>query len=281
MIPEFHYTVAWRAPGIHPGSHRSGQLGGGHEFAGHAPFIANPDPRHLDIRASLHDPFGQPMVRQFRQRSAIPVFVIADLSASMGFRGTGSKLETLAQFTAAAAWSAYRQGDRFGFIAADESIRWDLLLPLRVHKGAAPELYERLRGLEPAGRSALALNEVALHLGKQRALVFLVSDFHFPLERLDGLLDSLTRHDVVPVALWDSAEYERLPNWGLVYVEDPETGEKRRLFMRPSLREKFKEAFAARREALTRLCARRGRAPFFVVDRFDAEALTRYFLAGG
>jgi uncharacterized protein (DUF58 family) len=280
LISEFHYSVSWRAPGAHPGAHRSAQSGGCYEFAGHVPFTARPDPRHLDLRASLTDPFGQLLVRSFRQRSAIPVFVVADLSASLGFRGTASKRDTLAAFTAAAAYSAYRSGDPFGFVACDQAIRWDLLLPPRFHKGAAPELYERLSALTPAGRSAEGLHQAAAHLGRSRALVFLVSDFHFPPERVEALLSSLIRHDVVPVVLWDRAEYERLPAFGLVYVEDPETGERRRLFMRPSLREKFRAAFAARREALVRLCAQRGREPFFMVDGFDADDLTRYFYSG-
>lgn len=277
MIPEFHYAVPWRAAGAHPGTHRSGQRGGGYEFAGHVPFVSNPDPRHLDFRASLHDPFGQLMVRSFRQRSSIPVFVVADLSASMGFEGSARKLETLACFTAAAAYSAYRSGDPFGFVGCDQTIRSDLLLPMRFHKGAAPDLYRRLSSLVPTGTSAAALHQAAGHLGRQRALVFLVSDFHFPLDRVDSLLGSLGRHDVVPLVLWDSAEYARLPAWGLVYVEDPESGERRRLFMRPGLREKFRLAFEQRRGDLIHLCTRRGREPFFAVDGFDADDLTRYF----
>ncbi len=280
MIAEFHYTVGWRAPGAHPGTHAGAGFGGGHEFAGHVPFLANPDPRQLDIRASLHDPFGLPMARAFRQRVAIPVYVIADLSASLGFRGISSKLATLADFAAACAYSAYRTGDSFGFIGCDETLREDLFLPCRFHKGAAPELHERLRGFPARGRSAEGLHRAAPRLGRQRALVFLASDFHFPLAQVASLLDSLVRHDVVPVVLWDSAEYGHLPPRGLAYVEDPETGARRRLFMRPGLREKFREEFAKRREALTRLCAARGREPFFVVDRFDADGMTRYFFSG-
>jgi uncharacterized protein (DUF58 family) len=276
---EFHYTVRWRAPGAHPGGHPSGQWGGGWEFAGHAPFVHSPDPRHIDIRASFHDPFEQIVVRRFRQRSAIPVFVLADLSASMGFRGAFGKIETLARFTASAAYSAYRSGDPFGFVGCDEAVRLDLLLPLRLHKGAAPGLYERLRQLEPSGRSAEGLHQAASHLGRQRALVFLVSDFHHPLDRIDGLLGSLARHDVVPVVLWDPAEYERLPAYGLAHLEDPETGERRRLFLRPALRERFRQAFAARRADLVHLCTQRGREPFFMEAGFDADALSRYFFA--
>lgn len=280
MIPEFHYRTGWRSPSARPGHHRSSQFGGGHEFSGHAPLVNNPDPRNLDIRATLHEPFGQLMVRTFRQRSTVPVYVIADLSASLGFRGVAEKMAILSRFTASAAYSAYRTGDPFGFIACDETVRGELSLPLRLHKGAAPELVQRLSAFAPRGKSADGLHRAALHLCKQRALVFLVSDFHFPLECVADLLGGLIRHDVVPVVLWDSAEYRRLPNWGLVYVEDPETGERRRLLMRPGLRKKFHAAFAQRREDLTRLCFRYGREPFFLIDSFDADALTEYFLRG-
>lgn len=277
MIPEFHYHVNWRSPGIHPGHHRSAQHGGGYEFAGHAPLTTNPDPRNLDIRATLHDPFGQLMVRTFRQRSAIPVYVVADLSASMGFQGAASKTELLAEFTASVAYTAYRTGDFFGFIGCDSTIRWDLVLPLRWHKGAAPELLQDLKTLRPRGKSSDGLNEVAPHLGKQKSLIFLVSDFHFALDHLDTLLKTLVRHDVVPVVLWDSAEYDQLPSWGLIYVEDPETGARRRLFMRPALREKVRASFAKRRNDLGEICMLHGREPFFLIDRFDPDELTRYF----
>ncbi|SMF96851.1 Protein of unknown function DUF58 [Methylomagnum ishizawai] len=280
MIPEFHYAVGWRTAGLHPGGHVGARFGGGHEFAGHAPFLAHPDPRHLDFRASLRDPFGQLLTRTFRQRCSIPVYVLADLSASMGFRGSAAKLDLLARFAAACAYSAYRSGDGFGFIGCDEGIRWELCLPCRFHKGAGPELEARLKDFTPTGRSAGGLLEAAPHLGKRRALVFLVSDFHFPLAWAEGLLDALVRHDVVPVVVWDSAEYQRLPQFGLVAIEDPETGARRRLLMRPALRERFRAAFAARREALIRLCAYRGREPFFLADQFDADAMTRYFVSG-
>ena len=280
MIEEFHYTIPWRASSPHPGAHASSQLGGGDEFAGLVPFASSPNPRNLDIRASLSDPFGQLAVRTFRQRSNIPVAVLADVSASMGFVGTGAKLERVSRFAASAAWSAYRHGDRFGFIAADEAVREELFIPVRLYKGGIPDLYDRVRYFDATGHSASGLQAAALRLGRQRTLVFLVSDFHLPMEDIEALLASLARHDVVPVVVWDSAEYERLPDWGLVLVEDPETGERRRLFMRPRLKEQFRQTFDARRDELAECFRRRGRSPFFLGDRFNAEALTRYFLSG-
>ena len=281
MSDEFHYTLAWRAGSPHPGAHRSSLSGGSEEFAGLVPFIASPNPRHLDLRASLSDPFGQLSVRSFRQQSAINVAVIADLSASMGFTGSASKPELLARFAAAAAWSAYRHGDRFGFIGGAESLHEDLFIPLRLHKGGVLGLYERLRDYPRAGRHTAGLLDAAARLGKSRALVFLISDFHDAIEQTNALLATLSRHDVVPIVLWDSAEYERLPNWGLVLIRDPETGAARRLFLRPRLKQLFQDRFATRHDALAQLFRQHGRSPFYLIDRFDADALTRYFVSGG
>jgi len=263
--------------GAHPGHHAGMQPGGGFEFAGHIPLINHPDPRHLDVRATLADPFGELKVRSFRQRAAIPVYLLADLSASMGFHGQTRKTAALATFTAAAAYSAYRTGDPFGFIGCDGAIRWDLSLPLRWHRGMAMELHHRLLNFRPVASTSSGLVEAAPHLGRQRALVFLVSDFHFPLAKAEEILDAFLHHDLVPVVLWDSAEFERLPAWGLVELQDPETGERRRLFLRPGLRARIRERFAERRAELTHLCVRYGREPFFILDRFDADAMTRYF----
>lgn len=224
---------------------------------------------------------GQLSVRTFRQRSSIPVYVVADLSASMGFRGQVSKMGLLADLTSAVARSATRCGDRFGFVGCDSQIREDWSLSLRLHKDGAAEWCARLGTFVPErARSHLGFGAAAGHLGRQRALVFLVSDFHYPMDSLIAVLDSLGRHDVVPVVLWDRAEYERLPSWGLTRVGDPETGGKRLLFMRPRLKLQFSERFIRRRAELTDQCSQRGRPPFFLVDRFNADALTDYFLSG-
>jgi len=225
----------------------------------------------------IADPLQQLMVKSFRQRAAIPVYLLADLSASMGFIGKTAKLALLAQFAAATAWSAWRTGDPFGFYACDSEIRWDLCLPLRLHKGMVNELRVGIETFQPKAKNALALLEAATLLGRKRALVFLASDFHFPSSQMEDLFNALIRHDVVPVVLWDSGEYAILPRYGLAELQDPETGQRRRLFLRPSLLQSIRERFDERRKELTQICARHGRKPFFLVDRFDPEAMTRYF----
>lgn len=251
--------------------------GGGFELQGHAPLLSYPDPRNLDIHASLHDPFGQYFVRTFRQRSTIPVYVVADLSASMGFTGHCRKLDLLAEFAASAAYSAYRTGDRFGFLGCNEDIDWNFYLPSRWYKGVEMAFFKTLIDFRPQARNASGLKNTAQYLGKHRSLLFLASDFHFPLPELETILDALNRHDIVPVVITDSAEFSGLPRWRFTRLEDPESGEMRSLLMRPRLHAELRAVFEKRRRDLIHIFTTRSCEPFFITDNFDPDALSNYF----
>jgi uncharacterized protein (DUF58 family) len=280
LSEDFFYRISWRAISPHPGAHASAFQGGTDEFAGVVNLMANPQPRHIDVRASLQNPLGQWMVRSFRQRSSIQVQVIADLSGSMSYQGLRDKRETLARVVRSIAWSAYREGDRFGFQAADANLIEALTLPCRIYKGGVPELFTQLLHHSRQGGGMSGLHAAAGRLGRSRSLVFLISDFHQPLEDLAELMRRLTRHDVVPVVIWDRAEFEALPDLGLVVIEDPETSLKRRLFMRPRLKEQFMARFEARKRALEDLFSPYGRGPLFMTEDYSPDDLTRYFLMG-
>lgn len=278
-IPEVHYRIAGLAGGGFPGHHRSRSGEGGFEFRRHASLADAPDARRLDLHASLRDPFGQWLVRINSLRQSIPVAVVADLSASMGFAGAQRRVEVLADFTQSIAWSAWRTGDSFAFVGADETLRRDWLLPATRQRGAGLALAQRLRAFEPAGRSAHGLREAAVALPQRRALVFLVSDFHLDLPELRAVLDGLSHHAVVPVMLWQPEEFEPAATRGLVQVADPETGQRRWLWWRPALRERWRAAREARHAALLQLFAQRRLAPLRIDGAYDADAVTRHFLA--
>ncbi len=277
---EFHYHVPWRTRSATPGRHHSTQFGGGYEFHGHAPLVSHPDPRKIDIHASLHDPFGQYVVRTFRQRSSIPVYVIADLSASMGIQGRQNKMRLLTEFSQCTAYSAYRNGDPFGFIPCSNSILWDLFTPLRWNRGITQSLTEKLSHYVPHGQSVDGIMETRDIMGKQRSLVFLISDFHFPIEFLRNLLKNLIPHDVVPIVIWDSPE-TAFPNWGIVRLIDSESKQERCLFLRPKLRERIIQAYEERRVLLKKTFTEFGREALFLTAPFNADQLTAYFSGNG
>ncbi len=277
MIQEFHYRIHWSSRNVRPGHHPSIQSGGGFEFCGYKSLHANADARHIDIRASLNDPFEQFVVRRFRQYSSVPIFVIADLSASMGFGSLRNKIELLADFSTSAAYSAYRTGDPFGFIGCNRKILWNLFLALGQYRGSAIEHLKKVRQFTPIENGMLGMLDAVQYLGKKRALVFLVSDFHFPFPVINSLMDAYSPHDIVPVVVWDSAEFEDLPSRGFVRVKDAETGSERTLLMRPELHLKIKKAFQKRHNRLVEICSRYGREPFFILNKFLPDKLTEYF----
>ncbi|HJV72081.1 DUF58 domain-containing protein [Ideonella sp.] len=279
-IRELHYRVDAPVLGHFPGHHRSRRGDSGFEFRGHASLLDAPDPRRLDLHASLRDPFGNWMVRVYSQRKSIPVVVIADLSASMGFEGARRKLDVLADFVDSLAWSAWRTGDSFGFIGCDAEVRADFLQPATRARGVGSPLAQRLREWQPderQGRSAQGLLAAQRYLGRQRALVFLVSDFHLPPRLISDVLGSLAHHDVVPVVLWDPAEFGLSAPRGLAQVVDPETGRQRLVWWRPALRTRWQQHHQARHDALQQLFRARRLKPLFIEGGFDAEAVTRHF----
>lgn len=279
-IPELHYRVAGPVRGFFPGHHRSRHGDSGLEFRGHASLLDAPDPRRLDLHASLRDPFGGWRVRVHAQRMAVPVAMVVDLSASMGFAAAARrKLDVVADFVESLAWSAWRTGDSFGFVGADEHVSDALLQPSTRQRGVGGVIARALRAHRPAGRHAQGLLDAHRHLPRQRALVFLVSDFHLPAPLVDAVLDSLSLHEVVPVLLWDPMEFGPAAARGLVTVVDPETGRQRLVWWRPALRARWQAARAAQRERLMAQFQARRLAPLVMDGGFDADAVTRHFLA--
>lgn len=279
MAQEFYYRVAWPALGHFPGHHKSHRGESGFEFRGHASLLDAPDPRRLDLHASLRDPYGQWIVRVYSQRKSIPVYLLADLSASMEFVGIRRKQDVMADFTESLAYSVYRTGDSFGFIGCDEHVRQDLLLPPSHVKGAGIGLGRMLRELPLQGRSAAGLLEGPRYMKPRRALVFLLSDFHLPREILAQVLAGLSRHEVVPVVLWDAAEFSALTGYGLARLSDPETGRSRLMWLRPALRQKWQERLEGRRAMLADLFRLHQLRPLFLENGFRADAVTAHFFS--
>lgn len=277
LAKEFSYQIGWRSRGRHAGRHASAQRGLGMDFVGHAPLISYPDPRRIDLRLTLRDPMEQVYVRIYNQRSAVPVFVACDLSGSMGFSGHTNKLRIAAEITASAAQSASRVHDPFGFIGFDEQVRDEWRVPSSTRVQPAYLLADALEHYRPPHVGGQGILEVSHYLPRERSLVLLVSDFHMPLETVEEALIAMQRHHIVPIVLWDAAEYSAIPEFGLTHVTDSETGEKRTLLLRKSTHARIQAAFAERRAALEALLMRYDRPPFFIEQGFDADAFTEYF----
>jgi uncharacterized protein (DUF58 family) len=275
------YRVRWKTSGVRPGAFRGMHAGAGDRMRGSVPLHGNADPRRLDLRATIRDPFGAIWVREFEQSSAMKVVVLADASASMSYVGRYDRREQLRRIGVAIAQTAWRNGDAFGFFAAGEKPERALTLPVRVNRGAAAWIDRRLATFAPAGGSAHGLARLVPQLPHRRALVFVVSDFLWSEGDLERLLRALAHHAVVPIVLRDPAESDAVHRRGIATLRDLETGERRFVWLRPGLIESMRARHAARDARLAHACRRAGAAPFFVSGRFDPAALSRHFIEHG
>jgi uncharacterized protein (DUF58 family) len=272
------YRLRWRPEGIFPGAHPGRGEGAEGEFRRHVSLLRQPDPRRIDLRVSLRDPYGELHVRQFAPRRAVPVAMLVDLSGSMRFGAAVAG--PVAELGALLALSAVRSGDNFALFGCDDGVNEVASLPLSRRRGLEAEVRERLMAARPRGAGAAGLFEAAGRLPGRRSLVFLVSDFLMPADEIERLLDALWRHDVVPVVLRDGALEEDLPRWGLIELGDLETGAARLVFMRPALRARWLRAARERQAALAGLFARRGLRPVTLKDALDTDALAQRLMEG-
>jgi uncharacterized protein (DUF58 family) len=270
--------------GYRPGPHAGTALGSGHEFASHARLFDKPDPRRIDIRASLRTVPREWQVKVYRQRSSIPVYAVVDISGSMHFGSPHTKLEVVGDLVESLGYSTFRAGDPAGLLTFSEALLPDLYVPARHSRGIGTLMADALRACAhrrgPLARrreTGLALYETAQKLAGKRALVFLVSDFHWDMKQLAASLDAMSDASIVPIVVWDPAEATAPDGQGLLKVRDMEAGESRSMWMNPTLRERWRAAVAARRKALNGLFASRGMRPFYLQSAFDPELLSRYF----
>jgi hypothetical protein len=273
MTQELHYRTRLSSRSLRPGAHRSRVEGSGLDIAASVPLARARDPRRLDLRTALRDPFGGWWAFQTQQRASVGVVLLLDASASMAARGPA--VQALAQ---ALSHAARRRGDPFGVIAFAHTLDESCIAPPSRRRAQADAVLQRVRDTPPDGRSADAVEQAARHTPAAGALVLLVSDFLFDPARLDRALALLARHDVVPVWLRD-ADAAPLPQRGLLDLRDAESGAWRSLWMRPGLARRWAAARSAHESAVRAVLTRHQRAPLMLGASFDADAANAYFAA--
>ncbi len=275
------YRISWRSRDVRGGAHRGSLAGAGGLFRDFVSLLDHPDPRRIDIRATIRDPFDLVHVRRFGQKSAITVYALVDVSASMGFGDKKRKLDLAADIVASLAASARRIGDSFGLICCDSRYRPEISVPATRSRSGEAEMVARLSAFQPTAAGSLGLIDGAAMTGGRRKLVILISDFLMPEATIVGVFRALASHDIVPVVITSSEELEKLPRWGLLSLQDLESGRRRFVVLRPSLRASWLAEAATRRRALRATASRYGRKPFEVVDCIDWTRFGSHLLGEG
>jgi uncharacterized protein (DUF58 family) len=242
--------------------------------------INHPDPRRIDVRQTMRDPFEQVHVRRFEERSAVAVTVLLDVSASMSFVGRTRKMALAVELVRVLAASARRTGDTFALYGCDRAVRPELSFPPSRSRVREQDMLARIAEFRPLHGGSSGLLEAAETIAARRGVVFVISDFFMDESEHDALFQALSAHDVIPIALSDSSEMSALPDWGLLALRDLETGRRRLVVMRPSLKTEWGRRSEARRTTLRSVAARYGREPIELKDAVDWERLGAALLCG-
>ncbi|MDC0877688.1 hypothetical protein OAP73_05270 [Methylophilaceae bacterium] len=273
----FDYHINWKSRGYHPGQHKSDQRGMGIEFAGHATIIDYPDPRRIDIRQTIRDPFEQVQVRIFNQRSATPIVIASDLSASMNFGTDKSKHKFASEIASIITNSVMAKSDAIGFIGFNDKIDPSWVSPLSYRPHRTEALIQRLGSYHAKSSGQKGMGNLYQHIPKDQTLVFLISDFHMPMVDIRSTLSHLRKHRVIPVILWNKNEYENLPKFGVITINDPESGQEQTIFLRGNMLERIKASYSKRKTDLEEVFLEYDCPPFFVGEKFDTFAMSQYF----
>ncbi len=256
LLRQLEWTVIRRLDGLLQGDYRTLFRGTGLDLADLREYQHGDDVRHIDWNVTAR--LQQPHVRQFTEDRELSAWFLLDLSGSVHFGSDErTKLSVSEGFVAVLARLLTRHGNRVGAMLYRERV--DGVLPARVGRNHVLQLLTRMREsavveakaanrknrrARPGRQTVLAdLLRSADSMIPRRSMIFVLSDFISEPGWEDALGRLARRHEVQAVRLYDPLEL-KLPDVGLVTIEDAESGEQ--LFV-----DTHDPAFRARFEALT------------------------------
>jgi uncharacterized protein (DUF58 family) len=261
LLRALEVSIGRRVGGLLAGEYRSTLLGEGTELAQVRPYVPGDDVRMIDWNVTART--GEPHVRVQLAERVLVTWLVLDTSPSMQFGTAERRKADVAEGVAIAIGHvATRRGNRLGFVTfGDEQPR---ALPPRQGRLGMIGLLEALHDEgEPDGKrvGATSLGAALRRTGalaRQRAIVVVVSDFRGPADWRRPLVELAGRHEVVAVEVRDPREQE-LPNAGVLWLVDPETGRQVRADPGSAkLRARFAAAAAAERAEVARMLASAG-----------------------
>jgi uncharacterized protein (DUF58 family) len=204
------------------GEYESVFKGRGMEFSEVREYYMGDDVRSIDWNVTAKT--GEPHVKLFVEERELTIMFMVDLSASGTF-GSARKIknEVSAELCALLAFSAIKNNDKVGLIVFTDRV--EMFIPPAKGTTHVLRLIRDLLDFTP-GQADTNIAAGIEYLGRvitRRSVVFLISDFlgegyEKPLRVLGK------KHDLIAASITDPREI-KLPDVGLVELEDAETGE--------------------------------------------------------
>ena len=204
------------------GEYESVFKGRGMEFDEVRKYQVGDEIRSIDWNVTAR--MGEPFVKRYVEERELTVIFLVDLSASGTFGSTHQiKNEVAAELCALLAFSAIKNNDKVGLIVFTDCV--ELFVPPAKGTTHVLRLVRELLDFTPR-QTKTDISAGLEYLGRvtnKKSVIFLVSDFIG--EGFEHQLRVLgKRHDLIAVSITDPREV-KMPNIGLIALEDAETGE--------------------------------------------------------
>lgn len=267
LLQRLDWQILRRLEGQLQGDYRTVFLGEGLDVSDLRDYQPDDDVRRIDWNVTAR--MSSPFVRQYEEDRDVTAWFLVDRSLSMQFGHGERNKETVAtELAVALSRLLSNRGNRVGALLWSNSL--DALLQPRTGRPQVLRFAKNLLAPPPSTPSVDASSATLADLlgaangvARRQSLTFVISDFvsapgwDLELRRL------AVRHEVIAIRVTDPQEH-RLPNAGLVIVQDAETGEQMTVdTSNEKFRERFEEAANAREAGIAEAAVRAG------VDLFE------------
>jgi hypothetical protein len=262
LLQQLEWTVIRRLDGQLQGDYRTLFRGAGLMLADLREYQAHDDVRHIDWNVTAR--MQVPYVREHQEDREMTAWFVTDLSGSVDFGSSGITKRALAtECVGVLARLLTQHGNRVGALLYNGSGGHATVhIPARSGRRQVLHLLDcmtRTQSVKQTQETNLgALFKDVHSVLKKRSTIFVLSDF-LSQPDWDRTLNQLARrHEVVAIRLFDPME-SVLPNYGLLVMQDAETGEQ--IFVDShdaNFRKRFAEQAILREEHLREAFARAG-----------------------
>lgn len=246
------------------GNYHSAFRGKGMEFQEVRQYVAGDDVRDIDWNVTAR--LGDPYIKIYQEERELSVMLIVDMSGSGLFGSTGYvKRELIAEIAAVLAFSAIKNNDKVGLLLFTDKIE-RLVLPKK-GRGHVWRVIREILDFQSTHRRTdiqQALNFFN-RLAIRRGVAFVISDFIDNKPFKEALQLTSRRHDLIGIQVSDPLE-EKLPNLGLLEVEDPESGTRRLIDTADAKQRHQLQALALQHRQMNRTLFTRSGATLVNVD---------------
>ena len=268
--------MSWRSRNNKYGNNLSSKIGNDFEYSGSKNFNDHPDLTRIDIKNSITDPNENIYVKTYNLNNPINLIALCDISSSMSVdKKNNMIIKDLSKIISA---SAIEQGDRFSMLCYNDMISNNFILEPGDNLEYINQWIDAIE-FNSDKSSSNAAEDINKYLPEEKSLVFWVSDFHYPPDKIEKILNHLSNHHVIPLFISSEGEIKKLPKYGFRKFIDSELDLEHEVFLRPSIKEKILEDYKNTKEEIFQIFSKKQLKQIVINEYIDIENIQKYFLS--